>query len=658
MADYQQSEEGIWISTPLGADKLLLIGFNGQEALGRPFEFNVDLASPDAVTPSQIIGKSVCVCLKRADGSDRYFHGHVRRFVTIGHGERFYYHRAVMVPWLWLLSLAANCRIFQNKTAKSVISSVFDQQGMSDYRFDLASEPSETEYCVQYNETDLDFVHRLMQENGWFYYFEHKQDRHTLVIADSKDAYQQCADASVDFARPFGAPLPSDNIFSWKHDYQVITGKATQGDYNFKTPSTRLRQTDQTVVSYADSHKFEAYEYPGLFQTSADGTSSARRRQELLEESYETIDGESRCTSFAPAAFFKLNSHYDSTEAGKSYAIVSVHHSISLGGVYGSVEAGEGQAYRNTFIAIPKDTVYRPPRTAPRPVIHGIQTAVVTVPDGQEIFLDKYGRVKVKFHWDRADATDDTTSCYIRVAQAFAGKNWGAFFWPRKDQEVVVQFLEGNPDRPLIVGVVYNDNLMPPYALPDNKTRWGFKSNSSQGGDGFNELRFEDKKGSEEIYVHAEKDRNTDIDNDDTLTVLGKQTTTITGDRTETIKEGNETLTVSQGNRSETISQGNDALTVKQGNRSVEVSMGNDSLSVKMGNQTTKIDMGSSSTEAMQSITLTVGSNSITIDQTGVTIKGLMVNIQGQAMAQIKGPIIQVNADGVLMAKGGITMIG
>jgi type VI secretion system secreted protein VgrG len=302
----------------------------------------------------------------------------------------------------------------------------------------------------------------------------------------------------------------------------------------------------------------------------------------------------------------------------------------------------------------------------PKPFVQGTQTAVVVGPSGQEIFTDKYGRVKVQFHWDRLGKNDADSSCWLRVGSIWAGKGWGAVHIPRIGQEVIVAFEEGDPDRPIIIGSVYNADMMPPYTLPDNMTQSGIKSRSTLKGtaDNFNELRFEDKKGSEQVYFHAEKDFDRVVENNDTLKVGsskaedGSQTIEIWKNRTETVKQGNETVTIEQGNRTVSVNQGNDEHNVKQGNRSVVINMGNDSLAIKMGNQTTKLDMGASSTEAMQSITLKVGQNSITIDQTGVTIKGMMVSIEGQVQTTVKGLMTQVQGSAMTQIQGGITMIG
>jgi len=297
--------------------------------------------------------------------------------------------------------------------------------------------------------------------------------------------------------------------------------------------------------------------------------------------------------------------------------------------------------------------------------VHGPQSALVVGKKGEEIWTDKHGRVKVQFPWERYTKSDENSSCWVRVGQPWGGKSFGGFQVPRIGEEVIVDFLEGNPDRPIITGRVYNGDNTFPYALPGDQTKSGFKSRSSKSGstENFNELRFEDKKGEEEIYFHAEKNFVRVVENDDKLEIglvkkdPGSQTITVHKDRTTTIKTGNETLVVEQGDRKTTVQTGKDLLEVSKGDRSVTIKMGNHSLEVSMGNQTTAIKMGKSETSAMQSIELKVGANSIKIDQSGVTIKGIMVKVEGSAMVEIKGPMTNVKGDGMVMVKGGVVMI-
>ena len=381
------------------------------------------------------------------------------------------------------------------------------------------------------------------------------------------------------------------------------------------------------------------------------------------EVPYEVVTATSQCGTFTPGGKFTLEDHDVQAEKGKGYVVTYIQHWA----VDADFESSDAQAAcSNTFHCIPDSITFRPGRQTPKPLIAGAQTAVVVGPSGEEIYTDKYGRVKVQFFWDRQGKKDENSSCWIRVAANWAGKNWGIVFNPRIGQEVIVEFLEGDPDRPIITGRVYNAEQMPPYELPANQTQSGIKTRSSKGGstDNFNELRFEDKKGKEEIYFHAEKDFNRVVENNDTLKVGsskaddGSQTIEIYKDRTESVKTGNEKVTVEQGNRTITVSQGNDTHEISQGDRAVQIDMGNDTLTIKMGNQTTKLNLGASSTEAMQSIQLKVGQSSITLDQTGVTIKGMMIDIQGQIQTQVQGTMIQISADAMLQAKGAITMIG
>jgi type VI secretion system secreted protein VgrG len=427
------------------------------------------------------------------------------------------------------------------------------------------------------------------------------------------------------------------------------------------------------------------------------------------EVGYDTVRGTSRCSSFRPGGKLTISGH--PLDDGSAFAFLAVDHSATEPHVPG-VRDGRGE-YANTFECLPADRVFRPARVTPRPMAVGPQSAVVVGPCGEEIYTDQYGRVKVQFVWDRVGTKNENSSCWMRLTESWAGKNWGTVFLPRIGQEVIVEFINGDPDRPLVTGRVYNAAFMPPYTLPDNKTQSGIKTRSSkQGGtDDFNELRFEDKKGSEDIYFHAQKDAHRVVENDDDLKVLHDQTITVTNARTLTVKDADETITIEKGNRSRTVSTGNDTLTVSKGNRAVTVSkgtemltvsegdrtvtvdkgkdtlnvstgdrvvlvktgndthtvstgnrevkveVGNDTLTVSTGNHTVKVSAGASSTEAAQSITLKCGPSEIKLAPDGITIKGLTVKIQGETMASLKAVKTDVNGDGILTLKGGITMI-
>ena len=338
---------------------------------------------------------------------------------------------------------------------------------------------------------------------------------------------------------------------------------------------------------------------------------------------------------------FELTEHERKDNNGQ-YFITQVSH-LAIDATYRQekTKTGESYKYENFFQAIPKKVPFRPLRVTPTPKVYGLQPALVVGKAGEEIWTDKYGRVKVQFFWDRIGKKNENSSCWVRVSQIWAGKNWGWVTIPRMGQEVLVDFLEGDPDQPIIVGRVYNADQTTPYTLPANQTQSGIKSRSSkQGGtEDFNEIRFEDKKGSEMVTVHAQKDMETTVENDDTQTIQRNRTIKVDGTHTETIK-GNTTIEITEGNLSTTLKKGNETRTLDMGNQDITLKMGNQTTKLNMGNQTTTISLGKSEHTAMQSIELKVGASSIKVDQMGVTIKGMMIKIEGTLMTEIKGSVM------------------
>lgn len=635
------TQEGrlLTIESPLGTDKLLLSGLEGEEQSSRLFRFDLDLLSEDTdIDPNDLLGKSVSFGVGLSGGTERrWFNGIVRRFAAGGMaGQGFRSYRAEVVPSFWLLTRTEDCRIFQEKTVKTIIDDVLKDVGLSDYELKIQKDSPALEYCVQYNESDFNFLSRLMERYGFFYFHKHEQGKHTLVISDHVGAYEDAGQSEVEY-RP--SNVAGGSISAWSPSYEFKSGKWAQSDYEFKTSTTDLEANTNTVLKNSDFKKYEVYEYPGHYKTASEGTDSAKLRMETEEASYKTVQGAGDCATFSPGYKFRLAMHEVDAENDQDYVLSRVSHHgrdpTFLGG------AGETASYANDFVCIPKDTVLRPERITPIPRANGPQSAVVVGPSGEEIDVDEHGRIHVQFHWDRYGSDDEKSSCWLRVTQMWAGKNWGTIFTPRVGMEVIVSFLDGDYDRPLVTGCVYNDQNKPPYSLPANKTQSGIKSRSSkQGGtEDFNELRFEDKAGSEEVYFHAQKDFMRKVENDDTLEVDNDQTRTITNNRTTEVSQGNEKLTVGQGNRTVTVSQGNDTH------------------SVKMGNISVKADAGKITVEAMQSILLKVGGNSIKIDQSGIKIKGMMVTVQGDIKADVKSPMTTVEGSGMLTVKGGIVMI-
>lgn len=520
MSAFTQETRRLALETPLGKDALLLNGFTGQEDMSRLFSYDLDLMSEkDTIAAKDIVGKNVTFWVEFADGTPRHFNGFVSRFSYLGKGDRLNLYRAEVVPWLWFLTKTTDCRIFQNKSVPDIIKKIFSDLGFSDFKTsEIKGKHEPWEYCVQYRETDFNFVSRLMEEEGIFYFFQHEKGKHTLILSDQKGAYKEGKEKDVEFQGNLSAPQLFDLISHWEHRYEFRTGKFAQTDYNFLTPTSSLMANTSSVVKLDGNSKFEYYEFPGQYEKKAEGDNDAKLRMEEEEARYDTVYGEGHCRGFSPGVKFKLSKHHNKSEEGKSYVVTSVHHRADMGGAYTSgVDPGQ-VGYQNSFYCMPDSVPFRPARVTPKPLIHGSQTAVVVGPSGEEIYPDKYSRVKVQFHWDREGKKDEHSSCWIRVSQPWAGKQWGAIHIPRIGQEVVVSHLEGDPDRPLITGMVYNADMMPPYALPDNKTQTGIKTRSSKGGGSanFNEIRFEDKKGSEELYFHAEKDQNIIVEHDRT----------------------------------------------------------------------------------------------------------------------------------------------
>lgn len=572
---YTQQHRMMRVSTPLGSDELLITAFSGREEISRLFQFELTLISSNhRIAFEEIIGRSVTLTLVLADGEERHFNGLVAAFsqknsniLTEIRGEVFAEYTATIVPWFWLLTKTADLRIFQEKSVVEIIEQIFSEKGFRDYTKKLTGSYQPRTYCVQYRETDFAFCSRLMEEEGISYYFRHEDGRHTLVLADSANSYQPCSHyehVRYQLSSQGGDLLTEDLIKTLEVSNQIRVGKISLNDYNFETPSTPLLVETQSSRNLGPGER-EVYDYPGGFGKRAQGDSLSHVRIEEEEAAIVTISGTSDVRGFASGSYFTLEEHFRDEMNNKKYLLTAVeHHADQVG--YRSNDPGENH-YRNTFTCIPYDTPYRPPRLTKKPVVEGVQTAVVVGPAGEEIYTDKYGRIKVQFHWDREGSSNEHSSCWMRVSQYWAGASWGALYIPRIGHEVIVDFLEGDPDQPIVVGSVYHGLNMPPYPLPDDKTKSTLKSNSTKGGGGFNELRFEDKKGSEEIYLHGQKNwdimirhnKSQVIGHDETMRVVNNRTKTVGVNQMETIG-ANKTITVG-GAHAETIG-GSMALTV------------------------------------------------------------------------------------------------
>jgi type VI secretion system secreted protein VgrG len=625
MSETFQIEEGeryLRLKSPLGRDALILTRLDGEEGISELFSFQFEMISPiEDIGPDSIIGKDISGIVQRPRAeTPRYFSGVVTRFGAGPMFTRSYrYYSCEIRPRLWFLTLTANCRIFQNKTAQQIIETVFAENGLGDFEFKgITRAQAERKYCVQYRETDYDFVTRLMAEEGMYYYFRHEDMSHTLVVSDSAGGYGSTFNDTVSFR---AQQTMVDMISRWEPVRSFTTGKWVQRDYDFLNPTLDLTTMSNTVQSTPGIRNWEIYDYPGRYYDMGTGNDLTRLRMELSERGFHVVEGDSGCPGFYAGAEFTLSEHEVESEKNKAYALSRVvHRARDYTHVSGPADAPD---YENTFECIPSNAVYRPDRPVHKPVIAGPQTAVVVGPASEEIYTDEHGRVKIQFHWDREGQNNEQSSCWVRVSQPWAGKQWGGIFIPRVGMEVIVDFFEGDADRPIITGYVYNGENRVPYELPANKTQSGFKTRSSKNGsaENFNEIRFEDKIGEEQVYVHAEKNMDRVVENDDTLEVRRDQTLTIERHRTETVKTGNELIEVDQGNHRY------------------------------------HMKMGHSEHEAMQYIELRVGQTFIKLDQTSITLDSMTINVRGGVAVNVDSLEITVNASAKLTLKGGIVLI-
>ncbi len=651
------------IDTSLGENELILTSFTGFESVSKLFNFELNLFSSNQnISEKSIIGKPVSIKINGTKGPLRYFHGIVNRFYrgpyNLRQGRNY---KAQIVPWFWFLNLSRDCRIFQNLSAKKIIQQVFNKMGMSDYSLsNIKGGNAVRTYCTQYHETAFQFISRLLEEEGIYYYFKHEKDKHTLILSDSTSGF---AKSGIQAIYKEGS-YPEPSIQQWEHAFQFDIGKRTQSSYDFERPKADLQKSSTTVIDYYKMNQYEHYQYTGAYDSAFENETQAKLFIEADEAHCEIIAGTSNYGNFSVGNQFELKTSDIKAEKA-SYTLIEIsHQAVNPSSFF---DTSSSSQYSNQFQCIPAETNYRPPRVTVKPRILGLQTAEVVGPQGEEIYCDKYGRIKVKFHWDRdSDKKKEESSCWIRVAQYWAGKQWGSIFTPRVGQEVIVSFLEGDPDQPLIIGSVYNADQMPPYTLPNNSSQSGIKTKSTKQGqaDDSNELRFEDKKDNEVVYLHAQKDLKTLVEHDEQREVKNDQQIKIKNNRTIIVEEGDESITLKKGNEIIVIETGDETRTLKAGNRTTKINTGNDSLEIKMGNQTTKVSMGKSSLEAMQSIELKVGSNSIKIDQTGITLKGIKVTINGtlvqvsaDASLKMEGAITEVNGTGMLKMQGALTMI-
>ncbi len=699
MAESLQSKEWplrITGSYSYGEDDLVIRRAVVSEELGKLTEIQVEfLSEKTTIALDKLLGKVMTIHLA-ADGAERKFTGTIVRVERLALRDGYVQFLAELRPWFWLLTQTTDSRIFQEMTAVQIIEKIFGEYGLTDFRKSLRATYQQREYCVQYRETDFDFISRLMQEEGIYYYFDYtnaKDKNETLVMCDGPNAHTPIAgDAKVEFrgGDDYSQRL-GDSVTEWAASETIRPGVVSLGDFDFEKPKASLdaRAKTPTGAKHGFKDKLELYDIPGHYKETGPGNTLAKVRMTAEDALFDRRRGRASVRALETGRKFTLKDHPDKAENAE-YLITKARYFLQTTEGYGfakndkDLDTGalefpedSNEMFMVEFEAQPGKTEFKSLRTTPWPEISGLHTAIVTGKAGEEIWTDKYGRIKVQFHWDREGKKDEKTTCWVRVVTPWSGKNWGMVSIPRIGQEVVIQFEEGDPDRPICTGMLYNADTMPPYALPANQTQTGIKTRSSKQGSAetFNELMFEDKKDAELVRFQAQKDHEKLVKNMSTITIGydkldkggnggdGCLSQVVKKNVDETIKEGDHTFTIEKGNQTVSIKTdqtetiegkstrtvtGNHAETIKEGDKSTTVKMGDIQVDAKMG----KITM-----TAMKSIELKVGGSSIKLDPTSITIKSTMIKVQANAKLDAKSPMTTVNGDAMLTLKGGLTMI-
>ncbi|NND72545.1 MAG: type VI secretion system tip protein VgrG, partial [Rhodothermales bacterium] len=477
MVVISHDNRAVRVDTALPSNELLFKSLNGQDGLSTLFDYQLDLVTDSAsIDLNDLLGTEMLVSVDLVRGGERYFHGHVSHCALIGSDNGYLHYQFSLKPWFWFLTRTSDCRIFQQMSVPDIIEKVFRDEGFTDFELRLTSTYEAREYFVQYQETDFNFVSRLMEEVGIYYYFIHSSDSHMMILCDSFCAHEPYEGYENVRYHEAGNELSidEDHIDTWGFERQLQPGKIASQDYCFKDPKADLLVGHQLDKGHARSD-YEVYEYPGSYRKRADGESLVKNRLEESHAQFEVFSGSGDVNGLCSGFLFSLTDNILS-EQNREYLVRDASYKITMDDY---TSGGDGVFdFKSTFHAIISDQQFRAARTSPKPCVQGPQTAKVVGPCTEEIWTDEFGRVKLQFHWDRYGSSDENSSCWVRVSQVWAGSGWGAMHIPRIGQEVIVECLEGDPDRPIVTGRVYNGDNPVPYKLPENKTQSGIKSRS------------------------------------------------------------------------------------------------------------------------------------------------------------------------------------
>ncbi|TNJ42338.1 type VI secretion system Vgr family protein [Phaeobacter sp. B1627] len=709
----------VWMSGSYSVKGLMMRRAIVREGLSKLTETTIEFQSRNsAVSLDDLVGQTMNLHVITENGKEQKYSGLCISVENFGFRDGYTQFVAEVRPWFWLLTRTEDCRVFQNMTAPDIIKQVLSDHGFSDYKDSMSGSYAQRDYCLQYRESDYAFLCRLMEEEGIYFFFDSNSSQSTaekLVFADGLSAHKPISEnPSAEFhIRDDADRRRGEHVAELSKIEQVTRGKVTLNDFDFTTPQADLKVSDAQAKGKHKYKNFEVYDYQAHYRKdSARGTGLARARMDAEALTYQQWRGASSLRTLGAGYTFKLTKHAD-TDSNNDFLVIEATHYLKVDSEFGERERGvrtaqkqegmrrdlvaqnldfpkemEKDSYANTFRVIEKSVQFRAPRVTPWPEVPGIQTATVVGNSGEEILTDEHGRVKIQFHWDREGKKNETSSCFVRVMTPWSGKDWGMVAVPRIGQEVVVQFEDGNPDRPIVTGMLYNSETKPPYTYPDDQTQLGIKTNSSKGGGGYNELMFDDKKDAELMRIQAQKYQQTLVKDRMSMTVgldaIDKAVasvdeksydltikqhmneTVVTGNRTEIVETGDKIETVKKGNFTETIETGDKTMTIEKGSLTENIDTGDMDLTIATGNLTEKISLGNITTEASagkiaikagMEITLTVGGSSIKIDNSGVTISGPIIKVQADGMLEAKSPLTTVKGDGMLTLKGGVTMI-
>ncbi|WP_157785569.1 type VI secretion system Vgr family protein [Sinorhizobium fredii] len=646
----RQEKRAAVLTTTKEADYLVVSRFDGSEAISESFEYRIEaLSRNENIDFDELLGKHMTLTLNSINGVQRKFDGILTETQWLGVRDHFHAYRLVLRPWFWLLSHCSDCYIFHDSTVQDIVNAVFGRHSFASFEDRTGGSYPKLEYCVQYRESDMAFVSRLLEEFGISYFFEHKEGSHKLVLVDDNSKFETAPGGERPYRPLTGQDRRSDECFNhWIPERRFTSGRITVRDYNFKTPNAQMQADNSGVGSY-DHADQEVYDYPGRYEKQADGKSAATYRMHAEEALDKRCMATGNCVTLAPGHCVALSKH-PVPSYNTEYVVLRAQHSF-VSQSYRSGGSGNEESYDGQYELIASDIPFRPLMTTRKPVIYGPQTALVVSPSGEEIDCDEYGRILVRFFWDRHN--DHSIRC--RVGQSWASAKWGGMIVPRVGMEVIVEFLDGDPDRPLVTGCVYNANNMPPNELPALKTRSVFKT-SSHRGSGSNEIRFEDEAGEEEIWIHAQKYLNTAVEHDETLTVGNNRHTAIGASESETVGADKD-LSVGSSYR-ETI--GKDNHLVVAGGRTESV--GRDNILTVGTNY--RVDAGmaqhltSGSTFYIQSgssvvidsgatMCLKAGGSFITLSPAGIQIEGTLVRINCGGAPLQGSPVTKKDPDKV-----------